>query len=146
MDAESRRVPVILLLNLFCLFTLCHGQVQNQYDAINNKLNPKHGPMMGKSDVGAMPVVPDAGLSGKPQGQTGHIPKDGTGPRKHRKFPQFKLSEVPQCKDDIHKFCNPKIVDNNFEVIDCLQGDPKVPYKSTLIWSRHCLYQQSPQA
>ena len=37
--------------------------------------------------------------------------------------PRIKLSETPECADDIRRICPTSILNNNFAVLDCLQND-----------------------
>lgn len=41
--------------------------------------------------------------------------------------PRVKLSDTPECADDIRHICPTSILNNNFAVLDCLQND-KVCY------------------
>lgn len=37
--------------------------------------------------------------------------------------PRIKLSDTPECTDDIRRICPASILNNNFAVLDCLQND-----------------------
>ncbi|GIY71108.1 golgi apparatus protein 1 [Caerostris extrusa] len=37
--------------------------------------------------------------------------------------PRIKLSDTPECADDIRHLCPTSILNNNFAVLDCLQND-----------------------
>ena len=81
-------------------------------------------------DESGRPAVPggDVNIGKMHQAQGGGANKvpGQDHPKRQRKFPQFKLSEVRECREDVQKYCNPNIADNNFEIIDCLQSDEKV--------------------
>ncbi|XP_052060526.1 Golgi apparatus protein 1-like isoform X2 [Mytilus californianus] len=138
METTSRRVLLFLLLSVFIVPVFCqdhdnlHGNHAQNGERVNPKFKPileHHGAQLG-TDKDA-PGVHQVGVNqellrqqrplGSGKVQEGQLPK---GRPKH--FPQFKLSEQLQCREDIKKFCNPKIADNNFEVIDCLQSDEKI--------------------
>lgn len=42
--------------------------------------------------------------------------------------PRIKLSETPECADDIRRICPTSILNNNFAVLDCLQNDKVIIY------------------
>lgn len=42
--------------------------------------------------------------------------------------PRIKLSETPECADDIRRICPTSILNNNFAVLDCLQNDKVITY------------------
>ena len=107
MKALSRRVILCMLIYSFIDSNLCQVDNQNAQDVqVQKDFQPN--PRFPKKSVG------DAQHQ---EGQDTHV--------KQKKLAQFKLSEVPACSQDIRKYCNPKIIDNNFEVIDCLQSDDK---------------------
>ncbi|VDI80723.1 golgi apparatus protein 1 [Mytilus galloprovincialis] len=137
MENTSRRVLLFLLFSVFIALVYCQDKnIQHENLAQNvGPINPKFkhvqqsqsGPGKDAPDV---PRVVDTdrlrqqiplGQNAGGHVQEGHVPKG-----RPKKFPQFKLSEQPECREDIKKFCNPKIADNNFEVIDCLQSDEKI--------------------
>lgn len=41
--------------------------------------------------------------------------------------PKIKLSDTPECADDIRHLCANSVLSNNFAVLDCLQNDKVSP-------------------
>ena len=137
MAVLSRRVLLLMLFYVFC--RQAHCAVLNKLST-NNKLS-KDGTMKGnveepndRAEVGdesgrpAPPGDVNNNMIRKTHqaGGANKVPGGQDHPQRQRKFPQFKLSEVRECREDVQKYCNPKIADNNFEIIDCLQSDEKV--------------------
>ena len=125
MAVPSRRVLLLMLFYVFC---------RQAHSAPFDKLS-KNGTLKGNvpgpndhneiGDESGRPAARQAGVM--PQGGGANkVPEGQDHPKRQRRFPQFKLSEVRECREDVQKYCNPKIADNNFEIIDCLQSDEKV--------------------
>ena len=133
MAVLSRRVLLLMLFYVFCRQAHCAA-----IDHLSEK-GSKDGTLKGNvpvpndhvnGDESGRPAVPggDVNIGKMHQAQGGGANKvpGQDHPKRQRKFPQFKLSEVRECREDVQKYCNPKIADNNFEIIDCLQSDEKV--------------------
>ncbi|XP_076110443.1 Golgi apparatus protein 1-like isoform X3 [Mytilus galloprovincialis] len=139
MENTSRRVLLFLLFSVFIALVYCQDLNNQHVNPAQNaeRLNPRFNPVLGQPGA-KLPGVPQpqVGVNKEILGQQrplgfgkngdGHVQEGQVPKGRPKKFPQFKLSEQPQCREDIKKFCNPKIADNNFEVIDCLQSDEKI--------------------
>lgn len=124
MAVLSRRVLLLMLFYVFCRQAHC-AAIEKVSD--DNKLS-KDGTLKGKV-LGPNDRAESGVESGRPAPHQAGGPNKFPGqdhPKRQKKFPQFKLSEVRECREDVQKYCNPKIADNNFEIIDCLQSDEKV--------------------
>lgn len=71
-----------------------------------------------------------------------NLPKEsklqGVGAKTRYKYPttsapRIKLSETPECADDIRRICPSSILNNNFAVLDCLQNDKVIVFYILLI-------------
>ena len=133
MAVLSRRVLLLMLFYVFCRQAHCaaidplsgkgskDGTLKVNEPVTNDHANGDESgrPAALGGDVNMIRKTHQAGGANKVPGGQDH-------PKRQRKFPQFKLSEVRECREDVQKYCNPKIADNNFEIIDCLQSDEKV--------------------
>ena len=133
MAVLSRRVLLLMLFYVFCRQAHCaaidplsgkgskDGTLKVNEPVTNDHFNGDESgrPAALGGDVNMIRKTHQAGGANKVPGGQDH-------PKRQRKFPQFKLSEVRECREDVQKYCNPKIADNNFEIIDCLQSDEKV--------------------
>ena len=149
MAVLSRRVLLLMLFYVFCRQAHCaaidhlsekgskDGTLKGNVPVPNDHVNGDEsgrpavpGGDLNNGDDSDRPAVPggDVNIGKMHQAQGGGANKvpGQDHPKRQRKFPQFKLSEVRECREDVQKYCNPKIADNNFEIIDCLQSDEKV--------------------
>ena len=131
------RVLLLMLFYVFCRQAHCaaidhhseKGKLSNDGTMKGNVPGPDDHAKTGvESGRPAAPVhQADVNMGKIPQGGSANkVPEGQEHPKRQRKFPQFKLSEVRECREDVQKYCNPKIADNNFEIIDCLQSDANV--------------------